>query len=205
MWALLSRKMQVTTVVALTLLIKWLSDSLYSLWSNGEDLSDFKIISIATLVIGTIVVWFANRYWRTLWKTFPILEKIIFPDLNGTWQGTVSSTWVGQEGEILPIPITFTIRQSLFSIRIHSATNESPAHSTRCILEADTEAERYRIWYSYNNHPNANVAHRSCRHEGVAWLEMDLGADKNLLRGQYFTDRKTTGDIQINRIVNKLY
>jgi hypothetical protein len=43
------------------------------------------------------------------------------------------------------------------------------------------------------------VAHRSNRHDGIAWLEMDYERHPDRLVGQYFTDRRTTGDIELTR------
>jgi hypothetical protein len=39
------------------------------------------------------------------------------------------------------------------------------------------EAGRFRFWYSYDNTPRAEYRHRSARHEGVAWLELDIDTD----------------------------
>jgi hypothetical protein len=79
-------------------------------------------------------------------------------------------------------------------------TTESSSHSTRTLPEADREAQRFRVWYSYENRPDAAYSHRSSRHDGVAWLEMDYERDPNRLAGQYFTERKTSGDIDVRRV-----
>lgn len=68
------------------------------------------------------------------------------------------------------------------------------------IAEADADADRYRLWYSYSNKPKAAVSHRSCDHDGIAWLEVCLGDNPDELRGQYFTSRRTSGDMLLRRI-----
>jgi hypothetical protein len=83
-------------------------------------------------------------------------------------------------------------------------TGESSSYSTRYVLEADHDAGRFRVWYSYDNQPKAEVSHRSARHEGVGWLEMDIDADPNRLRGQYYSSRRTTGDMTFCRVSNQL-
>ena len=77
---------------------------------------------------------------------------------------------------------------------------ESTSYSTRCLLEADREAGRFRFWYSYDNNPRAQYRHRSARHEGVAWLELDIDTDPERLVGDYYTDRRTSGDIDVRRL-----
>jgi hypothetical protein len=73
------------------------------------------------------------------------------------------------------------------------------SRSTRCHLEADRAHRCYRVWYSYDNRPKAEFLPRSVRHEGVAWFEMDLDAGRNRLVGQYYTERQTTGDMELRR------
>ena len=79
-------------------------------------------------------------------------------------------------------------------------TGESTSHSTRALLEKFSETSRFRIWYSYNNDPQAQYQHRSSPHEGVAFLELDADSDMNRLTGRYYTARRTTGDIDVVRI-----
>jgi hypothetical protein len=67
------------------------------------------------------------------------------------------------------------------------------------LLEAEKDAGRYRFWYSYDNRPKAEFTYRSAKHEGVAWLELDIDTDRERLVGNYFTERKTTGDIDVVR------
>ncbi|MGX9105215.1 Cap15 family cyclic dinucleotide receptor domain-containing protein, partial [Escherichia coli] len=92
-----------------------------------------------------------------------------------------------------PIPTEVTIRQRLFATSVSLKTGESESHSTRCLLERLTDIGRFRVWYSYNNDPVAQVRHRSSPHEGVAFLEFDPDAGPDRLTGRYYTARKTTG------------
>ncbi|MBN9374588.1 MAG: hypothetical protein J0I40_04180, partial [Cellulomonas sp.] len=125
--------------------------------------------------------------WREVWRRFPALQRRAFPDLNGTWEGTLVSTWVDPEtGQTKPpIPTTITIRQGLLSMAVSLKTGESTSHSTRALLEKFSETSRFRIWYSYNNDPQAQYQHRSSPHEGVAFLELDADSDMNRLTGRY--------------------
>jgi hypothetical protein len=142
-----------------------------------------------------------SAVWRRLWARFPWIGRKLFPDLTGTWEGHLISTWINPEtGQRLPpIPATIWIRQGLFTTSIKLRTGESISYSNRCLLEADPDAGRFRFWYSYDNDPKAEFRYRSARHEGVAWLEMDIDADPERLIGYYYTERKTSGDMDVRR------
>lgn len=45
----------------------------------------------AAWLLGSLVFW--KPVWRRLWKWFPILNRLIFPDLNGTWDVEMRSNW----------------------------------------------------------------------------------------------------------------
>jgi SMODS-associating 2TM, beta-strand rich effector domain len=168
--------------------------------------SPIKLIALVVTIISTGIVAIASAVWRKLWNWFPIIGRKLFPDLTGTWVGELVSTWknpaTGQG--VAPIPVTIWIRQGLFSTSIKLRSGESTSYSTGCLLEADRGAGRFRFWYSYDNNPRAQYRHRSARHEGVAWLELDIDTDPERLVGYYYTDRRTSGDIDVRRLKTKI-
>lgn len=200
MWQLISRSKQVTILVALTIIVILALQAAAQLWGS-ETPPLYKSVSLVAFAVGTILAGIANFTWRWLWRRVPSLNRWLFPDLNGTWTGTLQSTWIDPATAVSPgpIPTTVTIRQTLFDVSVKMKTGESGSYSTRVIPEAEPQADRYRLWYSYDNRPTATVQHRSTPHEGVAWLEVALADDPDKLTGQYYTSRKTTGDIEVTR------
>ncbi|MWA35489.1 hypothetical protein [Burkholderia pseudomallei] len=200
MWSLLSRRHQLSIIVVATLLTAWAIDAIYTL-AGGRTPSMIKIASLVVTIVGTVLVAIFNGTWRWLWRRFPAIQRKTFPDMNGTWQGTLVSTWIDPEtGQPKPpILTTITIRQGLLSTSVSLRTGESTSHSTRALLETFPETSRFRIWYSYNNDPQAQYQHRSSPHEGVAFLELDADANMNRLTGRYYTARRTTGDMDVVR------
>jgi hypothetical protein len=200
MWSLLPRQRQLSIIVVTTLLTAWAIEAIYTLIS-GHTPGIGQIASLVMTLLGSILVAIFNATWRRLWRRFPALQHKVFPDLNGTWQGTLVSTWINPEtGQTIPpIPATITIRQDLLSLAVSLRTGESTSHSTRALLEKFSETSRFRIWYSYNNDPQAQYQHRSSPHEGVAFLELDADNDMSRLVGRYYTARRTTGDIDVVR------
>lgn len=200
MWMLLTRKTQLSLVVTSTILLLIGIQGAYELIS-GSHLSGLKLSSTITFIIGSIFVCCANFAWRWMWRTFPMLERQFFPDLNGKWTGTLQTTWEDSEGVIPgPINVTIWIRQSLFTINVMQQTNESTSRSTHVFIDAYPDADCYRLWYSYENQPRASLYFRSVQHEGVAMLEVSPGVDKEKLIGRYYTSRRTSGDIEIIRV-----
>lgn len=201
MWALLSRRAQLSILVAMTIGVL-LAYQGASEWWTGDTPSLPKTVSLVATLIGTVAVAIANWTWRALWRRFPVLNKVLFPDLNGVWEGTLQTTWMDPvTGKVPgPIPTRVTIRQGVLKVSIRQRTAESDSWSTKVIPEAEPDADRYRLWYTYTNKPKATVAHRSSDHDGVAWLEISLEDDPNELRGQYYTSRRTTGDLTLRRL-----
>jgi|SRR5215472_15730217 len=201
MWGLLSRKTQLLIVGGLAIGLAWAVEGAATL-VTGNTPSELKLISLVVTIISTGIVAIAGAIWRRVWERFPIIGRKLFPDLTGTWTGELVSTWKNPATGpgVAPIRLTIWIRQGLFSTSIKLRTGESTSYSTRCLLEADHEAGRFRFWYSYDNNPRAQYRHRSARHEGVAWLEVDIDTDPERLVGYYYTDRKTSGDIDVRRV-----
>jgi hypothetical protein len=205
MWHLLPWRRQVYVVAVLAVALAWAVDASAD-WLYGQHVPLIKFASLIVFVITSIVAGVVSLTWRRIWQKFPFIARKTFPDLNGTWEGTLVSTWIDPETykRPPPIPATVWIRQNLFSVSVRLRTGESTSYSTRCLLEADHDAGRFRIWYSYDNRPKAEVAYRSARHEGVAWLETDIDADPNRLTGLYYSDRRTTGDMSFCRVSREL-
>jgi hypothetical protein len=205
MWQLIPWRKQVYIITALAIVLAWSLDTALE-WIQGEHAPVVKFISFFTIVITVVVAGAASATWRYLWQRFPALARKTFPDLNGTWNGTLLSTWIDPATgkRVAPISANLLIRQGLFSMSIRLRTDESTSHSTRYVLEAYPDAGRFRVWYSYDNRPKAESAFRSARHEGVGWLEMDINSDPKRLDGQYYTDRRTTGDMSFSRVSRKM-
>ena len=203
MWPLLPRRLQLFCIVVPTIVIVLAIDAAIDI-AGGEQTNPLKYASLVVFVIGAFCIPLANYLWRPVWRCFPVIERFTFPDLNGMWKGQLITARVDPNTEISPpsIPATAQITQSLFSATVRIRTSESRSYSTRCHFEADRSAGVYRVWYSYDNRPKSEVSYRSVRHEGIAWLEVDIGEDRDQLVGQYFTERRTAGDMNLRRVTS---
>ena len=136
---------------------------------------------------------FVSHAWR-----WPIFRKwlVPFPDLNGTWQGTIQTTWVNpQTGERPgPIPVALVIRQSFVSVDCIMRTGEMTSQSYSADFVLDNSANLCKLVYSYRSNPRPTVAERSQPHEGTIVFEV-VGDTPKKLKGEYWTARKTTGEV----------
>lgn len=93
-----------------------------------EDLWSALAIAYKTIPLVLVVGVFVNWAWR--WRIFRGW-LVPFPDLNGTWQGTIQSRWTNPEtGEVPgPIPVVLTIKQSFTRISCVMRTAEMISRS----------------------------------------------------------------------------
>ncbi len=121
-----------------------------------------------------------------------------YPDLQETWTGTVESTWEDPEtGQRKPpIPLVLVIKQSFSSVSCVMHSGESSSYSNAAQISTDDESGVLRLSYNYTNRPKATIRERSEIHDGAAILRIIL-EPRRALEGEYWTSRKTTGDIRL--------
>ena len=143
------------------------------------------------------ILYFVFRTWG--WRLRIFRGWLVpFPDLTGTWEGTLATTWANPETGAVPPPIDvrLVIRNYFDRISCVLYTAESMSWSTAATLYSnDTDAIK-RLSYTYINQPKASVRGRSAISNGAAVFRI-VEAEIRRLEGQYWTDRKTTGDIAL--------
>ncbi len=82
-------------------------------------------------------------------------------------------------------------------------TDESDSFSNTAQINEDDESGIFRLSYNYTNRSRANVRDRSAIHDGAAILKVITEPEK-VLKGEYWTSRKTTGDISVKFVSRKL-
>lgn len=142
---------------------------------------------------------------KWLWK-IPLLQGwlVPFPNLNGTWRGTLKSTWINPETQrpIEPISVIIVIKQTFSSIGCIMFTEESESYSTSAQINEDDDSNIFRLSYSYTNRSHATIRDRSQIHDGATILKIVAEPEK-CLEGEYWTSRKTTGEISVRFVSRK--
>lgn len=161
--------------------------SIVDIWSALK--IAYKTIPVVLLVVGL----FVKYMW--CWKIFRGW-LVPFSDLNGTWQGTIQTTWKNPEtGEVPgPIPVILTIKQTFTRMSCVMRTAEMTSRSFLADFWLDGDEQIRKIGYSYHSSPNPTVRHRSEAHDGSAVFEI-IGNPVTKLKGIYWTGRNTTGEL----------
>lgn len=151
----------------------------------------WKDITTTITIVTLICTLFVSQAWR--WKIFQDW-LVPFPCLSGTWEGEVKSTY---SSETNSIPIYVTINHNFFNIQIKIETGESSSISTCGSFDIDKDRGLNHLIYTYQNNPRATVRERSEIHFGTTRLK--ICDDTKNLEGEYWTSRKTTGDIRLTK------
>jgi hypothetical protein len=93
-----------------------------------------------------------------------------------------------------PIPAILVIRQDFLSISCAMHTRQSDSYSTAALISLDDESGRLRLSFNYTNKPKATARDRMAIHYGAAILQIGNGPSRSL-EGEYWTSRRTTGEI----------
>lgn len=166
---------------------------------KGADFQKELLNAITQAVSITILLRFVYVKW--LWKWLPWLEYVhSVPYLEGVWSGVFQSTWQPPDGSPPPKGlIEVKISQpNMFTIKVTQKSGESISYSYGESFE-HLEDDTIFLNYSYRNEPNASVRHRSQINYGTSRYRLERKNGTMTLKGAYFTDRKSTGDVELTR------
>ncbi len=156
-------------------------------------------------VVGILIV-LLSIFDLWLWR-LPIFRGwfVKRPDLGGTWQATVKSDWLDPStGKTMePVHGYMVIRQTFSSLSLRLLTEESTSRLIGAEIVSLND-RTFDIVGVYISNPRFSVRQRSPIHNGAVLLHIpDFIA--TTLRGHYWTDRKTAGEIELVKRARKLY
>lgn len=135
--------------------------------------------------------------WKKIWNKCPILNDILFPDLNGTWEMVIHWEWDGKKGTSKARAV---IKQSFLKIGMDVEAEDSDSQTLIAKPKKDAETGRAELYYVFLNTPkNKTNIDLQAPYNGTAILKLSLEGH-GLLKGNYFTSRKTVGHYELKRI-----
>lgn len=164
-----------------------------------ESISFIKVLKLIPTIVSVdiIIVGLFSSY---LWRLKIFHDWLVpFPNLNGTWNGFIQTTWIDPISGLRPspIPVILTIKQSFFKISCVMRTAEMTSRSLIADFVLDKENQIKKLTYTYDSNPFATVKERSPQHLGT--IIFDISESPKLkLYGEYWTARKTTGNIELS-------
>ncbi|MBU1308331.1 MAG: hypothetical protein KKE30_02205 [Gammaproteobacteria bacterium] len=154
----------------------------------------FKVITISSIVSTLLVFSLLTSFIsRKIWAFFAWIDKSIYPDLNGTWEGQITL----EDGK--RISAKAVIRQSLLATQIdmHGETTKSVTLETTPTIEQGQK----KLYYVYRSTPKTPgwPAYNGSTLFDIRTIR--IGNEiKYELSGYYYTDRKTVGRIQLTQV-----
>lgn len=149
-------------------------------------------VALADVVLITL---FLKWGWKIKWLQGWLVP---FPDLSGTWLGSLQTDWVDEEGNTPgPIPTMLTIKQSFGQMSCKMWTGEMRSYSVDEAFRINSERQVRELSYSYTSNPDTKLRNRSTPHDGTARLSI-IGHPPERLEGEYWTQRSTKGTIKLS-------
>ncbi|NDV12992.1 hypothetical protein [Crenobacter caeni] len=170
------------------------------LWTIYDSQTGFSTaISIASggsAALHITLLGLFNFGWQFLWKKFPILNKWIFPNLNGTWSMVIH--WEG-EGKHGTSSAKAIIKQDFLKIGMDVDAEYSESITLLAKPKRDPETGRGVLYYVFLTTPkHKSGTDPQSPYKGAAILKLSLeGGDQ--LQGNYFTSKKTIGHYELTR------
>lgn len=192
-------------------LLRWLItlgivvNGVYLIWIHAilpdQTLKVLAPSAIAISVPLSLLGIFDRYFW-----CLPGINKLFAspPNVQGTWKGEINSHWVNPETGQTPPPIEVyaVVRQTYSSINVGMFTKESASGTlTASITEKDGKCV---IQALYSNTPDLQFRSRSPIHHGSFIMQV-VGIPPQSLRGSYWTDRGSKGEISFSQRTNLLF
>lgn len=140
-------------------------------------------------------------YIKWVWKWCSLFEVMhSVPCLEGQWHGKFQTTWQPSDGSLpLSGAIDVKITQpDMFTVKITQQSGESTSYSFAESFEHEEDGSIF-LNFSYRNEPKASVRDRSQISYGTSRYKLERNKSKATLTGSYYTDRKTTGDVVLEK------
>lgn len=153
-----------------------------------------RYLSLANGIVLLIAVAFDRWLWK-LGVFRPWLVKI--PDLSGTWRVTLHSNWKGPGSSTAepPIEAYLAVYQTLTSLRMRLMTTQSVSQLLGSQVSPSPDGSS-SIAVVYRNEPSIQYRPTSPIHHGAMLLYIPLKREATI-KGTYWTDRGTSGDIEL--------
>jgi hypothetical protein len=170
----------------------------------------FKLATPITLLFIGLVYVIGKWGWMLLWKA-PLLGKImhttVCPDLNGSWVGTIHSSFKNGDGENVTKEVGLTIKADIFGFDIYLRSSDGYQESkvVQSELYKDPRTNTFYLSYIFEGSVPFPDETDDRIFDGAARLEINVKSEKNIMKGTYWTNRawqrgqNTAGVLTIER------
>ena len=138
--------------------------------------------------------------WKFFWNKVPFISNWLFPNLSGDWEFTITWQSICNDPESGTVKGSAKIRHTLFDLKISVNTDGSKSEVIDATPYKSPTKEKY-LRYMYKNERQNTKSQTNTSHNGVV-PQLKISDDFNTMKGDYFTDRGTKGQVSFRKIVN---
>lgn len=152
-------------------------------------------IGAVTTALAAVLALFELFLWQIPWLYPWFVGR---PRISGTWRVEIRSDWIDPSTGTATAPIQgyMAIAQTFSRLSLRLMTRESQSEILGAEIVQSGDGS-YRVVGVYRNEPRMSVRHRSEIHNGGLVLQA-AGSPPVSLAGQYWTDRKTAGELALS-------
>jgi hypothetical protein len=191
----LSSKFYILFSLILSVPAYWLASILKTIVDSLPESNFFHYLSsVGIFEAPTAVVLLLAAFWlfnNEVWKFYPIKKLLGVQNINGRYEGELTSTHTENNEQNGTYKIAIEIKQSLTSISVFLYTERSCSYSVIASIGRNSN-DNHELIYVYQNKTSAMNKDADMRdHGGAAFLEIFEGGKK--LVGNYFNNPRERG------------
>lgn len=223
----IARRFGLMAYAAITLAVAVLNQAFVLDWGF------FRVIGISAAAGGALILLLGTTFfwspWRVLWRWFPVLNGLLFPDLNGVWVGKTSSNWPvmkamrdaaasKQAADLAVIErtalqdnvVVVEIKASLIKLVVVGFLSSTKGRSETTSASASRSSQTGDIRLNYffgQTTPDPALTDQD-RHSGAAELVIEQG-NFGYASGEYWTRRSwrggmnTAGRLELRKVTDR--
>ena len=118
-----------------------------------ETTSVLSAISIGTSSSAILHVLLLGTFyfgWEKIWDRYPVLNKMLFPNLNGTWDMIIHWEWEGKKGTSHAQAV---IKQNFLKLSMDVEAEDSDSQTLLAKPKKDVETGRAELYYVFMTTP----------------------------------------------------
>lgn len=173
------------------------------LWSLAVAFNGLHLSTPTSRLLGFIplaLVLAFTAYDKYLWHLRPQLIFAKRPDIQGTWIGSFSAEWLGDNENINHTdgPAVLVIKQTFTQTSIVLIAEKSKSYSFLSHIRQH-DSGVFSVNYEYSNTPLLKFRGQLPVHSGSATLEVS-SIRPRMITGEYWTNRMSRGTLEMSWI-----